>query len=84
MFYTHIEETTCSETNADNSRCMRQINYSYNSFYDLCSSEKTYSEPKVMCQNIGIYMGLYMNIPLTDIFANGPPILILYKITGAC
>ena len=29
------------------------INYSYNSFYDFRYSENTYSEQKVMCQNMG-------------------------------
>ena len=28
-------------------------NYSYNSFYDFHFSENTYSEQKVMCQNMG-------------------------------
>ena len=38
-----------------------------------------------MCQNMAImgvwilYGGLYMNIPLTDIHASGPAILILYQ-----
>ena len=29
------------------------VNYSYNSFYDFRFSKNTYSEQKVMCQNIG-------------------------------
>ena len=31
------------------------VNYSYNSFYDFRFSENTYSEQKVMCQNIGFF-----------------------------
>ena len=58
------------------------VNHSYNSFYDLRSSEKWYSE-QVMCPNIfgffKIIWALYMNIPLTDIHASDPPIFILYK-----
>ena len=34
------------------------VNYSYNSFYDFRFSENTYSEQKVMCQNMG-FLNLY-------------------------
>ena len=29
------------------------VNYSYNSFYEFCSSENTYKDQKIMCQNMG-------------------------------
>ena len=34
------------------------VNYSYNSFYEFRSSENTYRDQKMMCQNMG-FLVLY-------------------------
>ena len=34
------------------------VNYSYSNIYDISSSENVYSEPKVMCQNMELFVYL--------------------------
>ena len=70
------------------------VNYSCNSFCDFCFSENTFREQKIMCQKLiwdfRFYMGvIYIDIPLTGIYAIGATIFILHRwqlmnCTGAC
>ena len=58
------------------------VNYSCNSFYDFRSSENIIKRTGGYVSNYRIFdfiWGLYTNIPLTDIHASGPAILILYQ-----
>ena len=56
------------------------VNYSYNSFYDFCSSENIYSKRRYVPKygTFDFMCGLYMDIPSTDIHVSGPAICILY------
>ena len=67
------------------------VNYSYNSFHDLCSSENIYSERNAVCQNMGFliligatYEHTFNRYPCEWSSYLNTLLMLIINCTGAC